>query len=163
MPAVEFLAWLDFERVSSFCKRLINEKMISFENGETKTSRVISADTALVWNIVIDTMLWPEWGPSVSVVECDDRYINGRSRGRLKTAFGLWVPFTVTEFEEGHFWSWRIGRIEATGHRVTRYGNHQSLLSFSMPWWSTPYVIICNRALNLIENLATSPQSTGQR
>ena len=128
--------------------------MISFKDGQTVTSLLINADAERVWNIIIDTMLWPQWGPSVSVVECADRYINGQSQGRLKTALGIWLPFTITEFEAYHFWSWRIGRIDATGHRVRQYGHNQTLLSFTMPWWSTPYLVICNKALQKIEVLA---------
>ena len=131
--------------------------MISFKDGRIATSILISADTKRVWKIIIDTMLWPQWGPSVLVVECADRYINAQSQGRLKTALGIWLPFTITEFEAFHFWSWRIGRIEATGHRVSQRGQNQTVLSFTMPWWSAPYLVICKRALQNIDDLAMAP------
>ena len=137
--------------------------MITFKNGQTSTSAVIAADVERVWNIIIDTHLWPKWGPSVSTVECVDRFITAQSSGRLQTALGLWVPFTITDFEDGHFWSWRIGRIEATGHRVSRHRENQSVVSFTMPWWSTPYLIICMKALDHISKIADVSAQTETR
>ena len=128
--------------------------MITFKNGQTSTSALIAADVECVWSIITDTQLWPKWGPSVSAVECVDRFITAESSGRLQTALGIWVPFTITDFEDHHFWSWRIGKIEATGHRVRRHHDNHSIVSFSMPWWSTPYLIICTKALGHIKKIA---------
>lgn len=137
--------------------------MITFKNGHISTSEVIAADAERVWNIIIDTQLWPKWGPSVSAVECADRFITAKSKGRLQTALGIWVPFTITDFEDHHFWSWHIGRIEATGHRVSRHRENQSIVSFTMPWWSTPYLIICTKALDHIKKLAVVSAQTESR
>jgi len=130
--------------------------MIGFKDGQTSTSALLAAESEIVWNIITDTHLWPLWGPSVSVVECADRFITAKSKGRLQTSLGVWLPFTITGFEDMHFWSWRIGAIEATGHRVRQEGDHQCILTFSMPWWSTPYVVVCNRALRHIKKIAES-------
>lgn len=130
--------------------------MVVFKDGQTTTGALIMADAEIVWNIITDTHLWPQWGPSVSVVECADRFINAKSSGQLQTSLGLWLPFTITGFEDMHFWSWRIGAIEATGHRVRKKGDHQCILTFSMPWWLTPYIVVCNRALRHINKIAES-------
>jgi hypothetical protein len=137
--------------------------MIAFKDGQTTTGALIMADTEIVWNIITDTHLWPQWGPSVSVVECADRFINAKSRGRLQTPLGVWLPFTITAFEDMHFWSWRIGPLEATGHRVRQEGLNRSILIFSMPWWSTPYILVCNRALRRINKIAESYASIDMR
>ena len=67
--------------------------MTTFKNGQAVTSTVIAADPETIFNITFDTDLCPQWGPSVSAVDCADRYINAKSRGRVRTGLGLWLPF----------------------------------------------------------------------
>ena len=68
------------------------------------TSVTVSAPAAAAWELFVDTRRWPEWGPSVARVECDDRCIGPGTTGRVQTVFGLWLSFQVTEFRAGHCW-----------------------------------------------------------
>ena len=52
-------------------------------------------------------------------VDAPQRFITEGTRGRVQTTLGLWVPFEITDWEEGRAWAWRVGGIPATGHRVT--------------------------------------------
>lgn len=128
--------------------------MISFANGQAMVSVHLGVNRETAWEIVTDTRLWPRWGPSLTAVQCNDRFIHGNSYGRVKTIFGLWLPFTITEFEKFSFWSWRIGRVTATGHRITAQGDECCELTFTMPWWASPYLVVCALALRRIERIA---------
>jgi len=70
------------------------------------------------WDALVDTATWPEWGPSVTAVDCDRRRVRSGTRGRVRLPGGVWVPFRVTDFEAGRRWRWRVARVPATGHRV---------------------------------------------
>lgn len=59
-------------------------------------SRAIDATPETVWGLFVETSRWPEWGPSVSEVECQDRRISTGSTGRIKTIAGVWVPFLTS-------------------------------------------------------------------
>ncbi len=89
------------------------------------------------------------------MVECSQRFIQARSTGRVRTPFGIWLPFVVEDFEPGYYWDWRVGGIKATGHRVEPRGDHQSILSFSVPDWALGYGMVCRLALVRIEALLT--------
>lgn len=128
--------------------------MISFANGQAVISVYLSVSQEKAWRIITDTHLWSQWGPSLTAVQCADRFIHGRSYGKVKTIFGLWLPFTITEFEQFSFWSWRIGRFKATGHRVVPQEEGYCELIFTMPWWASPYLLICALALRRIERIA---------
>jgi hypothetical protein len=116
-------------------------------------SRPIDAPADSVWELLVDTRRWPEWGPSVTDVECPDRLLSAGSTGRVRTIAGVWVPFTVTSWEE-YRWTWRIGPIPATGHRVDPAGGH-CRAAFEVPIFAAPYVPICWLALRTIDRLAS--------
>lgn len=116
--------------------------------------RNVEATPEFVWELLTDTLRWPEWGPSVTAVQCGTRYIAGGSRGRVKTALGLWLPFTVTEFIQRHFWAWRVAGIPATGHRVEALGDSRTLVTFEVPAPAAPYLIVCRAALKRIAAIA---------
>ncbi|MGD8268051.1 MAG: SRPBCC family protein [Desulfobacterales bacterium] len=115
--------------------------------------KIINAPATHVWRLITDTHSWPLWGPSVQNVECPERFIRGGSTGRIRTPFGIWLPFVVEGFEPGRYWDWRVGGIAATGHQVEPRGRHESVLSFSVPIWAAGYGIVCRLALTRIENL----------
>ncbi len=117
-------------------------------------SKIINAPAPRVWRLITDTRSWPRWGPTVRAVECSERFIHAGSTGRVRTPFGIWLPFVVVVFEpERYYWDWRVGGIAATGHRVEPRGSHQSLLSFSVPDWAIGYGMVCRLALVRIERL----------
>lgn len=118
------------------------------------TGRRVEAPAPDVWDLLVDTTRWPDWGPSVSAVECDDRRIRTGSTGRVRTA-GVWLPFTVTACRN-YRWTWRIGPVPATGHRVTP-GDGSATVAFEVPIPAAPYLVVCRVALRRIDRLATGP------
>ena len=114
----------------------------------------IAAPPELVWTILVDTDLWPRWGPSVRRVDCPQRLIATGVRGRIQTAPGLWLPFEITVFEPGRYWHWRVASIPATGHRLQDLGEQGCRVSFEIPFGAFPYAAVCRLALSRIERLA---------
>lgn len=127
--------------------------MISFEGGRLVIGLSVECRAEYAWQILTDTQLWPVWGPSVKEVYCEQRRIGPESAGRIKTALGFWVPFTVTEYRDQHFWAWRIGRFGATGHRLVKNDGNSSTVAFDMPWYAAPYLAVCLVALRRIRRL----------
>ncbi len=78
------------------------------------------ASSRELWRFLTDTTLWPMWGPTVLAVRCSERFIRKGSIGKVRTPIGVWVPFVITEYDDLHFWAWKVAGIRATGHRVIR-------------------------------------------
>ena len=127
--------------------------------------RIVDASASAVWDLLIDTTRWPVWGPSVSAVECPDRFIHEGSRGRVKTSLGVWVPFAVTAFRPGYYWSWRVFDLPATDHRVDPLPLERCRLTFAVPTVAAPYLTVCRIAMVRIEHLVLGsgeqPKSPG--
>lgn len=128
--------------------------MIVIDNNRIAVCREIDALPETVWDILIDTRKWPIWGPSLSQVDCKDRYIKLGSTGRVKTVFSFWLSFTITEFRQLEYWNWRVGPLQATGHKLMRKNDGSCKLCFDMGLWAFAYVPICWFALGKIEKLA---------
>ena len=124
--------------------------MVSLEHGRIVIGITVRCSAEQAWRLLCDTRQWPHWGPSVADVSCTQRFIGLDSAGRVKTSLGFWVPFTITEYRELQFWSWRIGRVPATGHRLRVNGDGTCLVAFDMPWWALPYLVVCRIALGRI-------------
>ncbi|WP_254534742.1 SRPBCC family protein [Halomarina litorea] len=146
-----------------------------------EVGRRVGASTEACWEVLIDTHRWPEWGPSVRAVECDDgeRYIQYGTRGRVQLALtgGPWAPFEVTACAD-YRWTWRVGvpagdamrnvldaapRVPATGHRVEPLGANACRVVFEVPPLAAGYVPVCRRALDRIEELAVGAQAGDER
>lgn len=119
-------------------------------------SRRIDAAPDRVWAVFTDTTRWPEWGPSVTAVECSDRFVREGSTGRVRTPLGVWLPFTVRVCT-GRRWTWDIGGVPATGHRVEPLGTG-ALAVFELPPLAVAYAPVCRRALELIAVLAAGDE-----
>ncbi|MEF8772125.1 SRPBCC family protein [Halodesulfurarchaeum sp.] len=117
-------------------------------------SRRIEAPPKRVWDLLIDTRRWPEWGPSVLDVETQPHRIKEGSSGQVQTYFDTWLHFTVTRASEWS-WAWRIGPVQATGHRVIPEGE-ACRVGFEVPLYAFPYVLVCWWALRRIETVATT-------
>lgn len=130
--------------------RLIYE----LKNRQFSVGRLINTPAREVWQVLTDTSLWPEWGPSVTGVNCSSRFIFDNSQGRIKTRLGLWVPFQITSFKTEREWAWAVGGINATGHRIVPVKADSCILFFDMPIWAVPYSMICWLALRRIERIA---------
>lgn len=116
-------------------------------------SRVMPVDPSVAWDLLVDTSRWVEWGPSITAVDPSDERIRARSTGRVRTAFGIWVPFTVTDFDEGRRWAWTVAGVPATTHTVEPTPGGCTV-SFGVPTLAAPYVLVCRAALRRIERLA---------
>jgi uncharacterized protein YndB with AHSA1/START domain len=121
-----------------------------------ETSTIIDAPSKLVWEVLIDTQCWSRWGPSVNAVRCRDRFIQSGSKGSVRTAVGIWIPFEITDFVPGKRWSWRVMNIRATGHRVEYLAINQCRLIFEVPWFAAPYILICKIAARRIKLIVES-------
>ena len=99
----------------------------------------------------------------MAAVECADRFVEAGSRGRIRTTGpgtlvgspetgGLWLPFRVTDCEE-YRWTWRVGGVRATGHRVEPAGENCRVV-FEVPLLVAGYAPVCSRALADVERLA---------
>ena len=119
-------------------------------------SQILDASSDVVWRLITDTRAWPRWGPTVRAVDCPERYIRAGSTGRVRTPFGIWLPFTIEQFEPQRYWDWRVGGVYATGHRVEPRGPDRCELFFTVPIWGAGYGIVCRAALNRIERLLAS-------
>ena len=116
----------------------------------------ISTPARVVWSILTDTTLWPVWGPSVSAVDAPSRFVCLGMRGRVRTAVGLWVPFSISELDLGRRWAWRVAGLPATGHRVEALTPGTCRAVFEVPRWAVPYAIVCRVALGRIARIAAS-------
>ena len=117
--------------------------------------RHISAPPAAVWRLLVDIREWPHWGPSVRRAELDGGgfELHAGARGTVWTVAGVRLPFTVTEFDAGHRWSWAVAGVPATGHQVTEtVGGCR--VGFEVPWWALAYLPVCAAALARIDRLA---------
>jgi hypothetical protein len=141
--------------------RHIYSNAVGVERREGKrrivVSRVVDAPAARVWSLLTDTTRWPEWGPSVSAVDCATRYIDDGTTGRIRVSgVGVWVPFEIDsciDTDDEKRWTWTVGRIPATGHRVDPLGE-QCRVAFEVPFLAGGYVPVCRRALARIAQLA---------
>jgi uncharacterized protein YndB with AHSA1/START domain len=116
-------------------------------------SRFVPADPAVVWDLFVDTSRWVEWGPSVTAVELPEVRIRAGSTGRVRGPGGVWVPFEVTEFSDGHHWAWRVAGVPATTHSVEQVpGGCRA--AFGIHPVAAPYALVCRAALRRIDRLA---------
>lgn len=109
----------------------------------------------VVWDLLVDTSRWAEWGPSIVAVELTGRRLDERSSGRVRTALGIWAPFRVSELVEGRSWAWTVAGVPATTHLVeaTPKGCR---VTFGVPLLAAAYAPVCAAALRRIERLARS-------
>jgi hypothetical protein len=63
------------------------------------------------------------------------------------------VPFVITQYEEGRFWSWKVSGIPATGHRIEPQEDGSCQLTFTVPILAAPYAFICKIALHRIAGM----------
>jgi hypothetical protein len=115
----------------------------------------VAAPADDAWEVLVETRLWPEWGPSVTAVRGPDRIGPGVT-GEVRIAgAGVWVPFEVTAFDaDARRWTWAVARVPATGHRVDAVGPRRCRVAFEIPLLAAGYAVVCGRALANIARLA---------
>jgi hypothetical protein len=114
----------------------------------------LDTSATVAWQLLTDTRAWPQWGPSVRAVDAPQRFISAGTRGRVQTTVRLWVPFEITDWEEGRAWSWRVGGTPATGHHVIPVTATSSRVAFTIPRWAPFYLPVCRLALRRLAALA---------
>jgi hypothetical protein len=120
-----------------------------------EVSADIASSAAVAWRLLTDTHAWPQWGPSVRAVDATARFITAGMTGRVQTTPGLWLPFEITDWQQGRAWAWRVAGIPATGHRVAPLTASSCRVAFTIPRWAPFYVPVCRLALRRLEVLAT--------
>jgi hypothetical protein len=117
-------------------------------------SRTLAAPPDEVWRLLVEVENWPRWGPTVSQVRLDHSggRIHEGSTGMVVPPIGVPLPFRVTDFVEGHRWSWRVAGVPATSHRVEAVGAG-ARVTFGVPWWAPAYLAVCELALRRLERL----------
>ena len=119
-----------------------------------ETATIIAASSKVVWEVLIDTQCWPQWGPSVIAVRCRDRFIKPDTKGHVRITLGVWLPFEIQDFVPGEKWSWWVMNIPATGHRIEALAPGQCRLVFEVPWLAAPYLLVCKIAARRIKLIA---------
>ena len=127
--------------------------MIRISATHVSVGKYYPASPLSVWDLITDTVKWPQWGPTVKKVQCSERFIRKGSEGRVLTAFGIWLPFVITEYEHARFWSWAVASVKATGHRIQAAQTGGCQLWFEVPIIAAPYTMVCHMALVRIKNL----------
>lgn len=123
----------------------------------TRVHRDIAAPADAVWDLLVDVRAWPAWGPSVRRAALDGggTHVERGSRGTVWTVAGVGLPFTITGFDPGRHWSWRVAGVPATGHTVTATADGCRVV-FEVPWWAPAYLTVCAVALARIDTMAVS-------
>ena len=128
----------------------------TLEGRRLLVSRRVDVPPARAWELFTDTTRWDEWGPTVTGVECEDRFIEVGTEGHVRTVGGLRVPFRVETCRDRR-WTWRVAGIGATGHRVESVDVGDGCrIGFEVPLWAAPYVPVCRRATRRMDRLLTA-------
>ncbi len=130
--------------------------MIKISKNYVSVGKKYNTAPSFLWDVISDTRQWPKWGPTVKNVQSTDRFIKMGSEGKVQTVLGIWLPFVVTDYNEERNWNWRVGSIQATGHRLETDLDGRCALWFDVPFWATPYLIACQMALVRIHSLIFS-------
>jgi uncharacterized protein YndB with AHSA1/START domain len=118
--------------------------------------RDIDAPAKAVWELLVDPMRWPEWGPSVRDVALDGDVLELGASGKVGTVIGRELDFEITRFEPGERWAWSVAGWSATDHRVTPLGPHRCRVGFGVAWPAVPYLGVCRVALRRLDRIATT-------
>ncbi|WP_420182604.1 SRPBCC family protein [Haloarcula sp. KBTZ06] len=112
----------------------------------------VDASVDTVWDVLTDTDCWSDWGPSVTTVETDTRYIDNGTTGRVRAAGVVWLPFEVTACAP-YRWTWNVARLHATGHFAEERASG-SVVGFEIPPLATGYAPVCARACQHVAAIA---------
>jgi len=114
----------------------------------------VDAPAERVWDLLIDTERWPEWGPTVAAVDSPARRIGPGATGRIEVRVGVRVPFEVRGFDESEMrWHWDVARVPATGHHVAATDDG-CRVEFEIPLAAGGYAPVCRRACRNVARLA---------
>jgi hypothetical protein len=119
----------------------------------------VAAPAGAVWDELVEVGRWPGWGPTVRAARLDDGTgrLHAGATGSVQTAPGLWLPFTVDDWQDDgqrRAWSWRVAGVHATEHSVTATGPSRCRVEMSVPWWAPAYLGVVAVALRRIRRRA---------
>jgi hypothetical protein len=114
----------------------------------------IAASADRVWALLTEFRYWSEWGPSVRAVDSAAEAVAPGVKGHVQTAFGLWLPFEIEDFESRRYWDWSVAGIRATGHRLTPLSDTRTKVAFTVPRLFFPYTIVLARGLRRLQSIA---------
>jgi uncharacterized protein YndB with AHSA1/START domain len=123
-----------------------------------EVGRELAAPAETAWDLLVDTVRWPAWGPTVAGAEItgggDGTRITLGATGTVRTPVGLSLPFRITDLEPGRRWAWAVAGVAATAHRVEALGPQRCRVTFEVPRWAAPYTAVCAVALRRLEHLS---------
>lgn len=120
-----------------------------------------AAPAAVAWDVLVDTIRWAAWGPSVVAVRCPERHVRAGTRGEIRVRFGPWLPFVVDRCEPPFYWDWRVAGVPATGHRVRPIDGASCRITFELSPLILPYWPICRVAAGRVARLAEAAVGEG--
>ncbi|TYT62187.1 SRPBCC family protein [Natrialba swarupiae] len=131
------------------------------DGDRVEISQVLAVAPERAWELLADTMRWPDWSPVVREVESTDRCVREGTTGRIRVP-GVWLPFTVTSRTDRR-WTWRVPCVPSAGHRVDDLGDRRCRVVFEVPFHAAGSVPICLEALENIESaLAEDRTAAGE-
>ncbi len=124
-----------------------------------RVDRHVRAPAEAAWQLLTDVGAWPQWGPSVRRAALDGggTRLTAGAHGTVWTVAGVRMGFTITEFEPGRRWSWRVAGVPATGHEVLEMPEG-CRVAFEVPWWAGAYAAVCAVALARIDAMLATGQ-----
>ena len=120
------------------------------------TYREIDAPATVLWSLLTDLDRWPEWGPSITSASIDGDTMGLGATGVVRTIAGVDLKFTISEFDDGRSWAWKVAGIPATHHCVQSLSPQRCRVGFGAPWIAAPYLAVCDMALRRLDTMATS-------
>jgi hypothetical protein len=127
---------------------------IALRGGLLTVERDVGSPPDKVWDVLVDLDAWPQWGPTVAGAKLTDTgALALGARGKIRTPLGVWLPFIVTEFEQGRSWAWSVAGVPATRHEV-RPAEGGCRVAFAVPLWALAYLPVCAIALDRIARMA---------
>jgi hypothetical protein len=78
------------------------------------------------------------------------------AHGEVTLPGGIRLPFAITTVDAPRQWSWRVGGVVATDHRVVDLGDGTCQVGFGVPLPAAPYLGVCHLALGRIAGLVTN-------
>lgn len=114
----------------------------------------IDASAAAVWDLIARFEHWQDWGTTIREVSVDAETVAPGVRGRVRTIVGIWLPFAITDVDDGRYWTWTVAGRPATGHEITPSDSATVRLDFTVVWPLLPYLLPMWLAVRRIRHLA---------
>jgi hypothetical protein len=128
----------------------------------------VAADA--VWQRYLVPACWSTWAPHITGVDCTDQVITATTTGRVRTLFGLSLPFDVLDLDHAaRSWRWSVhgpyGMRMTLRHTVTATaeGSATDLAVYGPPVLVLGYAPVAQLALHRLVTLPTVPAARPPR